>query len=56
MSRILLKGQRYTAPPGMKTVDIEERWGWRGGDTKYLDASCLLYGNQGELLEAVDYK
>jgi hypothetical protein len=28
VSKILLKGQRYTAPPNMKTVSMEERWRW----------------------------
>jgi len=56
VSKILLKGESYTAPPGLKVIEMEERWRWRPeAGTRYLDASCLLFDSKGQLLEAVDY-
>jgi hypothetical protein len=26
VSRILLKGQRYTAPPNLAVMEVDERW------------------------------
>lgn len=54
VSTILLKGERYTAPPNMRRIELMDRWHW-AGDTIYLDASCLLFGRAGRHIEAVDY-
>lgn len=52
-SRILSKGQEYSASSDLRRVVFSDNWGFEGG-TKYLDATCLLYkGN--ERLETVDY-
>ncbi len=56
VSKILLKGESYTAPPNIKAIEMEERWRWRPGNgVKYLDASCLLFNNKGNFVEAVDF-
>lgn len=57
MSKILLKGETYSAPPAMHTIHLEQRWRYRPdhGSHRYLDASCLLYNNNGKMIEVVDY-
>ncbi|EFN51646.1 hypothetical protein CHLNCDRAFT_54899 [Chlorella variabilis] len=64
VSRILLRGQQYSAPPNLAAIEVDERWHSKTSDDfTYLDASCLVYGRrrgapQGatlELLEAIDY-
>ncbi|GAB4817332.1 hypothetical protein N2152v2_004378 [Parachlorella kessleri] len=46
VSAILLKGQSYTAPPGMKAIAVDERWhSARPNHFVFLDASCLIYGS-----------
>ncbi|KAL4434269.1 hypothetical protein ABPG75_000710 [Micractinium tetrahymenae] len=64
VSRILLRGQQYSAPPNLAFIEVDERWrsSRRFGFT-YLDASCLLYGRRRgappmpplERLDVVDY-
>jgi len=54
VSKLLLKGQSYTAGHGLKNVQLEESWG-TSGDGSYLDASCLLYEEDGRYIAAVDY-
>lgn len=51
MSPILLKGESFTAPPGMKAIAVDERWhSCRAhGGFAYLDASCLVYGTAGAI-------
>eukprot|EP01025_Chloroclados_australasicus_P014109 TRINITY_DN1659_c0_g1_i2.p1 TRINITY_DN1659_c0_g1~~TRINITY_DN1659_c0_g1_i2.p1 ORF type:complete len:1082 (+),score=76.95 TRINITY_DN1659_c0_g1_i2:206-3247(+) len=55
VSKIILKGQTYTAPPNMRKIRMDERWSWNGPATKFLDASCLLVDKQCKLIEAIDY-
>ncbi|KAJ7523811.1 hypothetical protein O6H91_18G063500 [Diphasiastrum complanatum] len=54
ISKVLLKGESYTAPPNMKTVMMLEHWRYKT-DIQFLDASCLLYDFSGKLVEIVDY-
>eukprot|EP00798_Chlamydomonas_sp_ICE-L_P013697 gene13697-19589_t len=55
VSKILLKGESYSASPTLAVINLEERWRWAGGATLFLDASCLLYNNNGRMLDFVDY-
>eukprot|EP00617_Octactis_speculum_P009369 CAMPEP_0185791974 /NCGR_PEP_ID=MMETSP1174-20130828/158673_1 /TAXON_ID=35687 /ORGANISM="Dictyocha speculum, Strain CCMP1381" /LENGTH=648 /DNA_ID=CAMNT_0028486987 /DNA_START=1519 /DNA_END=3468 /DNA_ORIENTATION=- len=53
VSKILLKGESYTAPPNLKRVRLHERW--RFDSMEYLDASCLAYDKNGASLGFVDW-
>ncbi|KAK9802996.1 hypothetical protein WJX73_007334 [Symbiochloris irregularis] len=56
VSTILLKGERYSAPPNMQYMELLDRWHWTESQgTVFLDASCLLYAKEGRLIEAVDF-
>lgn len=54
VSKILLKGESYTASPTLKNVLLEEVWSWPQ-NTIYLDASCLVFNNKHEHFASVDY-
>jgi stress response protein SCP2 len=54
VSKILLKGDSYTADPNIKTIQLLERWKFDGG-TIFLDASCLVYNFNDENIGTVDY-
>jgi len=54
VSKILLKGESYSASPTLKKVFMEEVWGFEDG-TIYLDASCLIYDFNNQLVATVDY-
>jgi stress response protein SCP2 len=57
VSKILLKGESYSAPVNMRTVEMLESWRWTGdGGIQFLDASCLLYDVNGEFKELVDWR
>ncbi len=56
VSKILLKGESYSAPPNMKKVRMHERWRFSGHDRVYLDASCLAYDFAGKVIKVVDYQ
>ncbi|CAB9519891.1 ubiquitin-conjugating enzyme [Seminavis robusta] len=53
-SRILSKGEQYSANSDLRRVIFRDTWKFQGG-TKYLDATCLLYKGK-KLLETVDYR
>jgi stress response protein SCP2 len=55
VSRILLKGETYSAAPNLKKIRLVESWRF-DGEPIYLDASCLCYGFDGEHLFTVDYE
>jgi len=56
VSCLLRKGESVSASASMRHVILEEAWRWkRGGETLYLDASCLTFGFGGDFLTAVDY-
>lgn len=45
VSRILLKGQSYSTPPGTKSVELEVHYKWKPEFTvRYLDGAVLLFG------------
>jgi stress response protein SCP2 len=54
VSRILLKGETYSAAPNLKQIRMVESWRY-DGETIFLDASCLVYAFSGDCLETVDY-
>jgi stress response protein SCP2 len=54
VSKILLKGETYSAAPNLKHIQMLERWRF-DGDTIFLDASCLIYDFSGSMLGVVDY-
>jgi hypothetical protein len=54
VSRILLKGESYSAAPDVNCVRMEELWHWRRG-VQYMDASVLLVDRAGRMLDVVDY-
>lgn len=61
LSKILLtRGDRYAVDAGIRRLELEERWSWEArssyDSTRYLDASCLVFGPQRSFLEAVDYQ
>lgn len=66
VSRLLLRGQQYSAPPNLAVIEVDERWrnAGRWGGFVYLDASCLLFGRRRgappaaplERLDVVDYR
>jgi hypothetical protein len=55
VSRILLKGETYSAAPNLKRIRLVESWRF-DGEPIYLDASCLGYGFNDEHLFTVDYQ
>ena len=55
VSRLLLRGEKFSAPPNMKRISIFDRWRWQGHHVEYLDASCLLFAQDGRFIEAVDW-
>jgi stress response protein SCP2 len=54
VSKILLKGQSYSASTGLAKVKMQEVWHYANG-TIYLDASALLYDFSGKMVQYVDY-
>ena len=61
LSKILLtRGDRYSVDSGIRRLELEERWSWEArssyDSTRYLDASCLVFGPNRSYLEAVDYQ
>lgn len=54
VSKILLKGESYSADPNIKTIQLVERWKF-DGELIFLDASCLIYNFSGQNINTVDY-
>jgi ubiquitin-protein ligase/stress response protein SCP2 len=54
VSKILLKGQSYTAPPDLTQITLEETWSYPN-NLIYLDASCLAFDETGVHLAVCDY-
>ena len=52
-SSILSKGQQYSAEAAFKRVIFQDDWTF-DGDTKFLDATCLVYKEK-KLIETIDY-
>jgi len=53
-SKILSKGQEYSASSDLQRVELLDNWEFRGL-TKYLDATCLVYQGK-KRVATVDYK
>lgn len=58
VSRILLKGDSHSAPPGMRRMQLVDNWSWPTNlnRTQYLDATCLLYGRNHRFIELLDFE
>lgn len=61
LSKILLtRGDRYSVVSGICRLELEERWSWEArssyDSTRYLDASCLVFGASRTFVEAIDYQ
>merc|ERR1712039_912833 len=54
-SKILRKGESYLAAATLSAVDVEEHWAWADGETKYLDATCLIYDSKHAYVGHLDY-
>jgi stress response protein SCP2 len=55
VSKILLKGETYTAAPNLKHVQLIEKWKY-DGEVIFLDASCLVFDFHGNQVgHPVDY-
>lgn len=54
ISKILLKGESYTASPTLRNVLLEEVWGYPN-HTIFLDASCLVFDDKHVYNNPVDY-
>ena len=50
----------FAVNQGIRRLELEERWSWAPAhaydSTRYLDASCLIFGPGRVFLEAVDYQ
>jgi len=55
-SKILRKGESYTAAATLKAVDLEDHWSWADGATKFLDATCLVYDCSHKHVGHLDYQ
>lgn len=56
VSKILLKGESYTAAPNVKHIQLLEKWRYDGHEVIFLDASCLVFDFHGKMVGApVDY-
>ena len=51
---------RFAVNQGIRRLELEERWSWAPAQaydsTRYLDASCLIFGPGRVFVEAVDYQ
>jgi len=54
VSRILLKGESYTCNTNLKTIYLEDIW-YFANYTLFLDASCLVFNFDDELVETIDF-
>jgi len=54
-SKILRKGESFLAAATLNEVDLEEHWSWADGETKFLDATCVLYDVKHQKLGHLDY-
>ena len=53
-SKILAKGQEYSASSDLRRVVFQDDWSYHGGSVKFLDATCLLYSGK-RRLHLVDF-
>lgn len=54
VSKILLKGESFSADPNLRQLKLLEKWKY-DGSTVFLDASCLVYDFHGKKTGFVDY-
>lgn len=55
VSKILLKGESYSAPSNLKKILMEEVWRWPSDIVIFFDASCSFFDFSDEHLGNVDY-
>ena len=57
---LLLLSFSFAVNQGIRRLELEERWSWAPAQaydsTRYLDASCLIFGPGRVFVEAVDYQ
>ncbi|KAI8819146.1 uncharacterized protein EV422DRAFT_535255 [Fimicolochytrium jonesii] len=54
VSKILLKGQSYSAPPDVRKVFMKETWRY-AEDLRFLDATCSAFDFEGKHLVNLDF-
>lgn len=54
-SRILRRGDKFSVPPDLKKVSLEETWRWTTDNICYLDSGLLAYGFDNELKYILDW-
>merc|ERR1711972_10512 len=55
VSKILKKGESYRAGADLKVVELQDFWAWHG-NTKFLDATCLVYDSNHQELGLLDFR
>lgn len=54
VSKLLLKGQQYSAPPNMNRIHVLDKWRF-AGYTPFLDATMFLLAKGGRIIDTVDF-
>ncbi|KAK9843303.1 hypothetical protein WJX74_010075 [Apatococcus lobatus] len=55
VSKLLLRGQQYTAPPNMKRIHVLDQWRFAEGGECFLDATMFLLAKGGRIVDTVDF-
>ena len=55
VSKLLLKGQQYSAPPNMQCIQVLDKWRFPEHGMCYLDATMFLLAKGGRIIDTVDY-
>lgn len=55
VSRLLLKGQQYSAPPNMQRIHVLDKWRFPEHMQCYLDATMFLLAKDGRIIDTVDF-
>ena len=55
VSKLLLKGQQYSAPPNMQRIHVLDKWHFQEHRTCFLDATMFLLAKGGHIIDTVDY-
>lgn len=55
VSKLLLKGQQYSAPPNMQRIHVLDKWRFPEHRTCFLDATMFLLAKGGRIIDTVDF-